>query len=126
RAPGAHDVRIRLTDLDNEGVWGEVIYASLGLWETMIEDRSLIRAAAAAQNEWKVENIQNIAPDRLIPTATVPLLDVEEAVAEVHHAAELGLHVVSIPCGAMSGMDDWNKDSWDPLWSALEEAEMVV
>ena len=39
RAPGAHDISLRLVDLDNEGVWGEVIYASLGLWETMIEDR---------------------------------------------------------------------------------------
>jgi predicted TIM-barrel fold metal-dependent hydrolase len=126
RAPGAHDARLRLADLDNEGVWGEVIYASLGLWETMIEDRALIRVAAAAQNEWKVENIQNLAPDRLVPTATVPLLDVEEAVAEVHHAAGLGLHVVSIPCGVSPGMDDWNKGSWEPLWDAFEHTGMVM
>src|SRR5580658_1082941 len=33
RPPGARDVRARLADLDEEGVWGEVLYPSLGLWE---------------------------------------------------------------------------------------------
>src|SRR3954463_3063254 len=46
RPPGARDVRARLADLDQEGVWGEVVYASIGLWCSLIEDRALIRAAA--------------------------------------------------------------------------------
>ena len=36
-----------MRDLDREGVWGEVIYASLGLWENLITDRDLVRAAVA-------------------------------------------------------------------------------
>ena len=30
RAPGANDPKLRLVDLDEEGIWGEVIYPSLG------------------------------------------------------------------------------------------------
>ena len=30
RAPGANDPQLRLVDLDEEGIWGEVIYPSLG------------------------------------------------------------------------------------------------
>ena len=43
RPPGSRDVQLRLHDLDQEGVWGEVMYASIGLWCSLIEDRKLIR-----------------------------------------------------------------------------------
>src|SRR5439155_23803999 len=79
RPPGARDLSARLADLDHEGIWGEVVYSSLGLWENYIKDRDLVRTAAAAQNEWKRSEIQGIAPDRLVPAASLPLLDVEDA-----------------------------------------------
>ena len=40
----------------------------------------------------------------------------------MQHAADLGLHVVSLPTGVPDGVDDWNRDSWEPLWAAAEEA----
>ena len=69
---------------------------------------------------------KDVAPDRLVPAATIPLLDVDDAVAELQHAADLGLHVVSLPTGVPEGVDDWNRDSWEPLWAAAEEAGMVL
>ncbi|MEX1008676.1 MAG: amidohydrolase family protein [Acidimicrobiia bacterium] len=126
QAPGGRDLQVRMNDLDQEGVWAEVVYASLGLWENMITDRELVRAAARAENEWKVSEIQGLAPDRLVPAATVPLLDVDDAVAELDHAAALGLHLVNLPTGVPEGMDDWHHDSWEPLWAAAAEAGMVL
>ena len=67
-----------------------------------------------------------MAPDRLVPAATVPLLDVDDAVAELHHAAELGLHLVSLPTGVPEGVDDWHYDTWEPLWAAAEDTGMVL
>src|SRR6516162_6981024 len=32
KAEGIRDARLRLNDLDHEGVWGEVIFQSLGMW----------------------------------------------------------------------------------------------
>ena len=32
RPPGARDVKLRLDDLDEEGIWGEVMYQSIGMW----------------------------------------------------------------------------------------------
>ena len=41
----------------------------------------------------------------------MPLLDVDDAVAELQHAAEIGLHVVSLPTGVPAGHSpDWNRD----------------
>ena len=34
RPPGARDVKLRLQDLDEEGIWGEVMYQSIGMWAT--------------------------------------------------------------------------------------------
>jgi predicted TIM-barrel fold metal-dependent hydrolase len=126
RPPGARDVRLRLLDLDQEGVWAEVIFASIGLWCALIEDRALIREAARAENEWMVSEIQGAAPDRLVCAALMPLLDVDDAVAEVHHAADIGMKVVSLPTGHPPGTRDWNDDMWEPLWAACDEASMVV
>ncbi len=45
RAPGDHDFGIRRGDLDDEGIWAEVIYPSVGLWNSMITDPALAREA---------------------------------------------------------------------------------
>lgn len=126
RPPGARDVRKRLADLDQEGIWAEVMYQSIGLWSALIEDQQLIREAARAENEWLVSEIQSVAPDRLVPAALMPMLDVADAVAELRHAAEIGLHLVSLPTGNPPGTKDYNHGSWEPLWAAAEEAGMVV
>jgi predicted TIM-barrel fold metal-dependent hydrolase len=56
----------------------------------------------------------------------VPLLDIDDAVAELRHAAELGLHLVSLPTGVPEGVDDWHYDTWEPLWAAAEDTGMVL
>ncbi len=126
RPPGSRDVNLRLADLDEEGVWGEVMYQSIGLWCSLIEDPQLIRDAARAENEWLASEVQSIAPDRLVPAALMPMLQVEDAVAELQHAAEIGLHIVSLPTGSPPGTMPYNHQDWDPLWAAAEEAGMVV
>jgi len=126
RPPGARNMRDRLRDLDAEGIWAEVMYASLGLWSNMIKDQTLVREAARAQNEWMVTEIKGVAPQRLVPAGQMPLLSVDDAVAEIHHIAEIGLHVASLPTGVAPGMPDWNDGSWEPLWAAAEEAGIVL
>ena len=126
RPPGSRDLKLRLVDLDAEGVWGEVVYQSIGLWCSLIEDPQLVREAAHAQNEWLVSEVQNVAPDRLVPAALMPMLQVEDAVRELEHAATIGLKIVSLPTGSPPGTDDWNHDSWELLWASAEEAGMVI
>ena len=126
RPPGARDMRERVKDLDNEGVWAEVMYASLGLWSNMINDQTLVREAAHAQNEWMVTEIKAVAPDRLVPAGQMPLLSVDDAVAEIQHIADIGLHIASLPTGVAPGMPDWNDNAWEPLWASAEEAGIVL
>ena len=126
RPPGSRDIHARLADLNQEGVWAEVMFQSIGLWCGLIEDPELIRAAARAENEWLATEIQAVAPDRLVPAALMPLVDVDAAVAELYHAAEVGLHLVNMTTGHPRAAKDYNDDSWEPLWAAAEETGLVV
>ena len=99
------------------------MYDSLGLWESMIKDPALL--SAANRGAERVEGLGDPGSrshDRLVPTASIPLLDVDLAIAELQHAAGIGLHVVSLPTGVPEGLPDWNRDHWEPLWAAAEEA----
>jgi predicted TIM-barrel fold metal-dependent hydrolase len=133
RPPGARDLKARVADLDQEGIWGEVVYSSLGLWEQSINDRALINAASEAENEWKVSEIQGTAPDRLVAVASIPLLDLDDAVKCAIRARELGLYAVSMPSPAnpnsatnTSKIAPLNSEDWEPLWATLEDLEMVA
>lgn len=126
RPPGSRDIHARLKDLDDEGVFAEVMYQSIGLWCSLIEDPQLIREAAYAENEWLATEIRGVAPDRLVPAALMPMLEVKDAVEELQHAAKLDLHIVSLPTGHPPGTKDYNDDSWEPLWAAAEEAGIVI
>lgn len=67
-----------------------------------------------------------MAPDSVVPVALMLMLHVEDAVAEMQHAADVGLHLVSLPTGNPPGTEDWSHESWDLLWAAVEEAGMVL
>ena len=36
RAPGANDMTLRIHDLNEEGIWGELVYTSIGMWMSSI------------------------------------------------------------------------------------------
>jgi predicted TIM-barrel fold metal-dependent hydrolase len=123
---GAKDIESRLRDCDTEGIWAEVVYDSLGLWETLIKDKRLLQTANRAQNEWKASEIVPRSNNRLVPTASIPLLDMDLAITELQHAASIGLRAVSMPTGVPDGLPDYNRDDWEPLWSAAEETGLVL
>jgi len=124
QAPGARDWKIRRQDLDDEGIWGEVIYASVGFWNSMIKDPKLIAEATKVVNEWSAD-VQRQSIRHVMP-AQVSALDIEDAVAEVQRAAGLGLKALGLPPGAPKGVPGFNRHDWDPLWDAAEEAGMVL
>jgi predicted TIM-barrel fold metal-dependent hydrolase len=125
RPPGNEDARLRLADLDQEGVWAEVVYPSMGLWNGMIRDPRLAREAARVANDWAIAEIQAVSP-RLLPTAEVSLLSMEDAAAEIRRVAALGMRGVFLPTRPPASVDLYNRESWEPVWTAAEEAGMAV
>jgi hypothetical protein len=58
RVPGSRDATLRLKDLDQEGVWGELIFPSLGFWTRDIQDPELVREGTKVLNDWAITDIQ--------------------------------------------------------------------
>src|SRR5262249_35384010 len=126
RPPGSWDVQDRLLDLDGEGIWAEIVYPSLGLWTGLIKDPLLYREGVKVANDWLHETFIRVT-DRCVPAAEISTVSVEDAVAEVRRAADLGFKAINIP----TLLDDdvvksWNYDVWEPLWDAIDETGMVV
>lgn len=125
RAPGARDVGQRLKDLDQEGIWAELVFPSLGMWSSSFRTPEVLREALRVSNDWAKAEIMDRSP-RLIPTAQISTLSVADAVAELERTAGLGYRAVFLPTTPHPAQDDWNRDTWEPLWAAAEAAGMVL
>jgi predicted TIM-barrel fold metal-dependent hydrolase len=124
RPPGARDLDIRLKDLDQEGVWAQLAFPSMGFWTVEITDAELAREVVRAWNDWAYEDILQ-RNDRIFTPAIVPLVEVGDAVAELERAVELGFQTVFLPCGTRPG-EEWGLDKWEPLWAAAERHRTVL
>lgn len=125
RAPGANDMVLRIDDLNQEGIWAELIYPSIGIWSGSIKDPELLAAGSRAINDWAIE-FQRYSP-RYVCTATIPLLTTDTAVAEIHRAADLGYKAAYFPVAPPLGTRDWHYiDDWEPVWSAIAETGLVI
>ena len=112
---------MRLEHLDDQGVWGEVVYPSLGLWYGQIDDPHLVSEAAKVLNDHVHDELIRTSP-RFVPTATLPLQSVELSIKEVQRCADLGFRAIFLPTEPAKTDPYWNDDHWEPLWSAIEEA----
>jgi predicted TIM-barrel fold metal-dependent hydrolase len=122
---GIRDASARIKDLDKEGIWGEVIFPSLGMWASSFRTPELLKACMRVSNEWSLAEITSVSP-RYVVTAQVSTLDVTDAVEELQWAAANGFKAVFLPTSPHPSADDWHRDSWEPLWAAAEEAGMVL
>lgn len=125
RPPGARDPQARLADLDHEGIWGEVTFPSLGMWNNSFRDPALLRAAVAAANDWALEAIQGVSR-RLVVAAQIPMLSIDDAVEELRRVAGRGALCVFMPTTPPTAQEDYHRDGWEPFWAAAEEAGVVL
>ncbi len=135
-----YDPAVRDAILDQEGVAAEVLFPDAdvlgtgrlasspfgsGLGSGVGVDPAAVKAGARAHNRWLADFCAT-NPHRRIGVAVVPVTaGVDDAVAEVHAAAERGLRGVLIPTRWFDA-PAYIDPSYAPVWSACEEAGMVL
>lgn len=124
RAPGAYDPVKRLIDLDAEGIWAEAIYPSLGTWTFNIRTPELVKVGCEVSNDFFID-FQRHSP-RYVVAASIPLLEVKDAVAEIERSARLGFKLAFFPVRPPIGRPQWQDEEWDPVWAALEANGLVL
>lgn len=124
RAPGAHDPELRLVDLDADGIWAELIFPSISIWNASLTDPALLREGVRVLNDWIAE-FQGHSP-RFVCTAHLPLLDVQDSVKELERAAALGFKAAFFPVAPPPAQPPFNHEYWEPLWDAFAATGMVI
>jgi predicted TIM-barrel fold metal-dependent hydrolase len=87
---GGYDPEQHLKDMALDGVAGEVLYPSQGLFYFKVADPELMSAIFRAYNDWLAEFCR-ADPARLKGIAMINLDDVGDAIRELERAARLGL-----------------------------------
>ena len=121
---GGWDPEQHLADMRLDGVAGEVLYPSQGLFYFRIADSVLMSAIFRAYNDWLAEFCRT-DPARLKGIAMVNLDNVAEGIKELERAARLGL------AGAMITeypLEDrrYDQPEYEPFWSAAESLGMPL
>jgi predicted TIM-barrel fold metal-dependent hydrolase len=121
---GVRDPVARLGDLDKEGVWGEVIFPSLGMWASTFRTPQLLKACMRASNEYALEELVPVS-DRYVVTGQVSTLRVEDAVSEIEWLAEHDFKAVFLPTTPHPSAPDWHRDDWEPFWDICDKSGII-
>jgi predicted TIM-barrel fold metal-dependent hydrolase len=117
----AGNPKLRLEDMDLDGVWASVIYGPVALGFP-IPDPALQNACYAAWNDWAVEEFNAVAPDRLCVLAFLPDHSPDAAAAELERCAALGHRGAIIDVFGV----DLGEPAWDRLWAAAEQCGLPI
>jgi predicted TIM-barrel fold metal-dependent hydrolase len=123
--PGSYDPKARLDDMDLDGVDAEVLYFG-GPVTQYPKDAALRQFIVRTYNDWMKE-LSDAAPRRLIGLAHVPLVDLDEGLAELERVAKMGLkgfHVDPFP-DERGGKPLWDP-AYEPFWSLVEETGLPI
>ena len=121
---GGYDPEEHIRDMKLDGVSGELLYPSQGLFFFKVADPELLSAIFRAYNDWLSEFCQT-HPDQLKGIAMINLDHVEDGIKELERTAKIGL------VGAMITeypAEDRRYDNaeYEPFWAAAQDLNMPL
>lgn len=115
---GDWHVEDRLRDQARDGVSAEVIFPTFALQACFAsDDAELQRQLCRAYNGWAAEVLGG--EHRLLPVGLVPMLDLDDAIAEARACAELGFRALFLPARVPS--KPYNDGDYDRFWAVADD-----
>ncbi|MGH7096480.1 MAG: amidohydrolase family protein [Stellaceae bacterium] len=121
---GGYDPAQHLKDMALDGVAGEVLYPSQGLFYFKIADTPLMSAIFRAYNGWLAE-FCHTDPARLKGIAMISLDDVADGIKELERAARLGLSGAMITEYPLEDRR-YDQSGYEPFWAAAAALGMPL
>jgi predicted TIM-barrel fold metal-dependent hydrolase len=121
---GGYDPEQHLRDMQLDGVAGEVLYPSQGLFYFRVADTPLMSAIFRAYNDWLAEFCRT-DPARLKGIAMINLDDVREGIEELERAARLGLAGAMITEYPLEHRR-YDQPEYEPFWAAAAALDMPL
>lgn len=122
--PGVRDPAKRLDEQAQDGIVGEVMYASLNMFTYAMPDKEVATAVFQRHNDW-LRDYCSVAPERLIGIGCLPVPDIEGSLAEIQRAAKRGVRGFMIPAH-VSPTQPYCDPAYDKLWAVAEELRLPL
>ena len=121
---GGYDPNQHIKDMKIDGVSGEILYPSQGLFYFKIADSALMSAVFRTYNDWLAEFCQT-NPKQLKGIAMINLDDVSDGVRELERCAKKGL------AGAMIAEypheeQRYDSPEYESFWAAAQDLNMPL
>ena len=117
------DISLRLADQDADGISGEVVYPN-GMFQLFLAPNPDYQVAMAKIiNDHYIETL-GAYPDRFVPSALIPMVDIDSAIAEAERAAKLGFRSLSVPESVPSL--PYHRPEYEPFWATVEELRIPL
>ncbi|NQZ95016.1 MAG: amidohydrolase [Myxococcales bacterium] len=113
---GTTSVDARYEVMRVDGVAGECIYPTKGLYIWNMDDAKTGKAACRIYNDWILDTLEKRSP-RFRCAGLIPTWSVDAAIEEVERVAAMGLGSLMLP---LVGTPEYNHQDWEPLWSVIE------
>jgi predicted TIM-barrel fold metal-dependent hydrolase len=125
--PGIGPPEQRIAEQDEDGLLAEVLFPNMvvgpRLWRNMKDDDAY-KAAVRAYNDWLAEEYCPVAPDRLVGLGVIPWTNLNDALDELKHSAEVGLKGVML--GVFPSGKVYPTEEDDNFWAAAQDMNMPV
>ncbi len=122
--PGGYDPDQHIKDMETDGVYGELLYPSTGLFLFKVPDSELLSAIFRAYNDWLAEFCSSY-PGRLKGIAMVNVDDVQDGIKELERAREMGLAGSMISVYPSPGKQ-YDQPEYEPFWAAAQDLDMPI
>jgi predicted TIM-barrel fold metal-dependent hydrolase len=121
---GGYDPEQHLKDMALDGVAGEVLYPSQGLFYFKLADTPLMSAIFRAYNDWLAEFCRT-DPARLKGIAMINLDDVQDGIKELERATRLGLSGAMITEYPAEDRR-YDQPEYEPFWAAAAALDLPL
>ncbi len=122
--PGAWIPEEHIKDMDEDGVYGSIVFPTAGLSLYIVPDNELLTEIFRIYNTWLAEFCQPF-PDRLKGIAMLNTDDVKSSVKELERCAKMGLGGGMITVAPPRGKE-YSLPEYDLLWAAAQDLQMPL
>jgi len=130
--PAAWQAAARIDDMNVSGIYTSLCFGTFcgfdGHWFWSAKDKANAERVIQAYNDWHIDEWCAPYPGRYIPTAILPLWDVQLAIKELQRVLKKGCRSVSFPSNPFTrgaGMTI-HDERWEPFWALCDDEHVVL
>jgi predicted TIM-barrel fold metal-dependent hydrolase len=129
---GTWDPKLHIDDMNAAGMLTSVNFPTFpsfsGKWFWQAKDKANAERVIAAYNDWHIDEWCGPYKGRYIPTAVLPLWDVDATIREIKRVIKKGCRSVTFPSNPTitGGFKPIHDEIWEPLWALCNDEHVVL